>query len=138
MAQAAPGRGEGFFSALREVGASLSAIAATRLELASTELSLARIQFVRVLVVALVAAMFGFVALVAASLLVAVIFWETHRVEAMVALVVVYTLAALLLTLRLKRELRESPPLLAATLTELRLDAQAMRGLRTPPQEPAP
>lgn len=138
MAEAAPSRGEGFFSALRKVGTSLGAIAATRLELASTELSLARIQFFRLLVFGLAAAMFGLVALIAASLLVAVIFWETHRIEAMVALVVVYTLVALVLALRLKRELREAPPMFAATLAELRLDAEALHGLRTPPQEPAP
>lgn len=138
MAEAAPARGEGFFSALRKVGVSLGAIAATRLELASTELALARIQFFRLLVFGLAAAMFGLVALMAASLLVAVIFWETHRIEAMIALVVVYALAALVLTLRLKRELREAPPLFAATLAELRLDAEALRGGRTPPQEPVP
>lgn len=138
MTEPAPARGEGFLAALRNVGASLSAIAVTRLELASTELALARIQFVRVLVFTLAAAMFGLLALIAASLLVAVIFWETHRIEAVIALVVLYTMVALVLALRLKRELRESPALFAATLAELRLDAEAMRAQRTPPQEPAP
>lgn len=138
MAQTAPGRGEGFFSALRSVAASLGAIAVTRLELASVELALARGQFVRVLIFVLATIMFGFVALVAASLLVALIFWETHRIEAVAAMVVVYAIIALALALRLKRQLRDWPAPFAATMAELRLDAEAMRGSRTPPQEPAP
>jgi uncharacterized membrane protein YqjE len=138
MSSPAASGGEGLFAALRRAGASLAAMAVTRLELASAEVAELRGEFVRLLALALGAAAFAFLGLVAASLLIAVIFWETHRIEALVALVAVYLVIAALLGLRLRRALRESPALFEATMSEFRRDAEALRGARAQGQEPQP
>lgn len=120
--------GGGLLASLRGIATSLHAMLLTRVELASAELAQARDHLVASLALLVIAAVFLFLALVAASLWVAVIFWDTHRVEAVGGLALAYAFVGLLLGLAARRRLKAMPGVLDATLEELRLDAQALRG----------
>lgn len=122
----------GLFAALRGIATSLHAMLLTRVELASAELAQARDHLVASLALMMVAAVFLFLALVAASLWVAVIFWDSHRVEAVGGLAVAYAFVGLLLGLAARRRIKAMPAMLEATLQELRQDAQALRGAAHP------
>jgi uncharacterized membrane protein YqjE len=94
----------------------------TRLELAALEFEEARARATDNLVLVLVAAAaFGF-ALLAASMLVVVLFWDSYRIAALVAMTLVYLVIGLFALWRVSEHKRTEPPAFAATLAELERD----------------
>ena len=94
----------------------------TRLELAAVEFEEARARATDNLVLVLVAAAaFGF-ALLAASMLVVVLFWDSYRIAALVAMTLVYLVIGLFALWRVSEHKRNEPPAFAATLAELERD----------------
>lgn len=122
-----PAASVGLAAALRNIAATLHSMLITRVELASAELAQARDHLVGSLALLVMAAMFLFLALVAASLLVAVIFWDSHRIEAVAGLTLVYGLIGAVLGLSARRRLKTMPGMLEATVEECRRDAEALR-----------
>ena len=122
-----PAASVGLAAALRNIAATLHSMLVTRVELASAELAQARDHLVGSLALLVMAAMFLFLALVAASLLVAVIFWDSHRIEAVAGLTLVYGLIGAVLGLSARRRLKTMPGMLEATVEECRRDAEALR-----------
>lgn len=100
----------------------------TRGELAALELTEARQRAGVWVALALAAAALLFAALLAATLLVVSVFWDTHRFEAIAAVALAYALAGGALLAWLLARLRSAPPLLHATLAELKQDCAALRG----------
>lgn len=135
-----PVRAESLGAALRNIAATLHSMLVTRIELVAAELALARNQLAASLALLLAAAMFLFLALVAVSLLVAVIFWETHRIEALSGLALVYALIGLALAWAARKRLQSMPEMLEATVDEFRQDAAVLRSVVSPrgaaPAEP--
>jgi uncharacterized membrane protein YqjE len=115
--------------AVREAVALAIAAVVTRGELASLELAEARERAGRWLVIALVAAMLLLAALLVGSLWVVSLFWDTHRSAAAAVVALVYALAGGGLVAWLLGQLRAAPPVLQATLAELRQDCDALRGV---------
>lgn len=113
---------------VREAVALAAAALVTRGELASLELTEARQRAGRWLVIALLAAMLVLAALLVASLWVVSLFWDTHRSAAVAAVALAYALAGGGLIAWLLARLRTAPPLLQATLAELKQDCDALRG----------
>ena len=94
----------------------------TRLELAAVEVVEARARATDNLVLVLVAAAaFGF-AVLAASMLVVVLFWDSNRIAALVAMTLVYLAIGLFALWRVSEHKRAEPPAFAATLAELERD----------------
>ena len=94
----------------------------TRLELAAVEFDEARARATDNLVLVLVAAAaFGF-ALLAASMLVVVLFWDSNRIAALVAMTFVYLLIGLFALWRVSEHKKADRPAFAATLAELERD----------------
>jgi uncharacterized membrane protein YqjE len=94
----------------------------TRLELASVEFEEARARATDNLVLVLVAAAaFGF-ALLAASMLVVVLFWDTYRIAALVVMTLVYLAVGVVALWRVSERKKSDPPAFAATLAELERD----------------
>jgi uncharacterized membrane protein YqjE len=94
----------------------------TRLELAAVEFEEARTRATDNLVLVLVAAAaFGF-ALLAASMLVVVLFWDSNRIAALVGMTLVYLLIGLFALWRVSEHKKADPPAFAATLAELERD----------------
>lgn len=128
------GRGEppGILQSLRRLASTALALVITRGELAAVELAEARGQMVRWAVAALLGAVLLLAALMSVSVLVAAVFWESYRWQAIGLLALAYGIAGTWLVLKVMREVRAAPPLLSATLAELARDRAALAGDREP------
>lgn len=126
------GRGEppGILQSLRRLASTALALVITRGELAAVELAEARGQMVRWAVAALLGAVLLLAALMSVSVLVAAVFWESYRWQAIGLLALAYGIAGTWLVLKVMREVRAAPPLLSATLAELARDRAALAGDR--------
>lgn len=116
-----------FLESLRNLTSSMVSMVQTRLELASVELAEERTRLMKVALLACFGLVFFGMALMTFTILVAILFWETYRWQAIGAIVVIYLvcMAACLLTAR--RMVRNAPPLFADTLAELDKDREMLR-----------
>ncbi len=112
----------GLKGAAADLAAALLGLGQTRLELAAVEFEEARARTTQNLALVMVAALCFAFALLAASLLVVVLFWETHRIPALCGVTVVYALVALLAVWRLAERKKTHAPAFAATIAELERD----------------
>ena len=94
----------------------------TRVELAAVEFEEARARATDNLVLILVAAAAFAFALLAASMLVVVLFWDTYRIAALCGMTIVYLLIGIFALWRLAAHKKSDPPPFAATLAELERD----------------
>lgn len=115
-------------AAVGRIAANLLDLARTRLELASIELQEGTRRLVGYLVWALAAAVLALFTLGLVVLFVLVLFWDTHRLLAVGGMAVLFALACGVAVMKLRAGLAARPPLLPATLAELRKDAVALRG----------
>ena len=126
----------GLLDAIARFGGSLFGMLQNRLELASVELGEAGSRLVLTIIASFAALLLLGGAVAALSAWVAVALWSTlgHAVLGWIALVYFGAGAGLLWWLRAR--LRDSPPLLADTLAELRVDAALLRGESAPSRQP--
>jgi uncharacterized membrane protein YqjE len=124
--------------ALRRLGASSVNLLLTRAEFASLELARSRAQLMRWLGLALAIAVLALLALIAASAALVLLWWERGGPLTLVALALLYALAALGLGRGLRRELQSAPPVLAETLAEFSRDRDAMLGRAAAGEADAP
>jgi uncharacterized membrane protein YqjE len=120
------GERAGLFDSARRLLARLLALAQTRLELLTTELSLEVQRAVSLLLWAFVALFFGGLAVLMLTLTLVIAFWEQHRLLAagLATLLFIGITATALGVLRHK--LRTRGRLLGASLDELRRDVAAL------------
>ena len=125
----------GLLDALARFGGSVFGMLQNRLELASLELGEAGSRLVLTVIASFAALLLLGGAVAALSAWLAVALWSTlgHAVLGWLALAYFAAGAGLLWWLR--GRLRNSPPLLADTLAELRVDAALLRG-ESPPRNP--
>jgi len=126
----------GLRHALARAGSSLAGLVRTRLELASVEYLEVRERTFSQLVLTAVAATSFAMAVLMASALVVVLFWDTHRIAALAGLTLAYAAIGAGAWWRLKAEGRAAPAPFATTLAELERDgewlAEAMRDRTNP------
>ena len=103
-------------------------LARTRLELAAIELQEGAQRLFGYLAWAVAAAVLGLFALGLVILFVLVLFWDTHRLAAVGGMAVLFILGTLFAVMKLRAGLAARPPMLPATLAELRKDAAALKG----------
>lgn len=115
-------------AAVRRIGANVLDLARTRLELAAIELQEGAQRVFGYLAWAFAAAVLGLFALGLVILFVLVLFWDTHRLAAVGGMAVLFILGTLFAVMRLRAGLAARPPMLPATLAELRKDAAALKG----------
>jgi len=119
----APGEARGGLrGALEQFGASLVELVHTRLELAAIEFDEARERAVEWFILVNIAVLFLAFAVLAASALVVVLYWDTHRIAALCGVVISYLLIGLGALWRLSRRGRDEAPPFAGTLAELERD----------------
>lgn len=123
-----PGRG-GLLGAAGRLLHSIVSILGTRLELASTELQEEGTRLARLVTLTCLALLFLALALVLLTLFVVVLFWDTHRLEAVGGAALLYLALAGICAWMLRRGARRRAPFLAATVAELRRDC-ARLGVR--------
>jgi len=115
-------------AAVRRIGANVLDLARTRLELAAIELQEGAHRLFGYLAWAAAAAVLGLFAVGLVILFVLVLFWDTHRLAAVGGMAVLFILGTLFAVMRLRAGLAARPPMLPATLAELRKDAAALKG----------
>lgn len=116
---------DGVFDALRRAAGTALAMLQSRVELATLELGEAGQR----LFSAALMAVFGVLMLIAAvvTVWVVMLLWDPYGPAVLAAFGVLYLLIAAALWVAVSVKLRNQPPLLAATLDELRRDAAALR-----------
>ena len=107
-------------------------LARTRLELASVELALERARFTSIVAYAVAGAVLATLAVAALTLFVVAYFWDTHRYEAIAALVAVYGALAAFAFLRAASIVRSQPTPFAASIAEIEKDRAILAGERPP------
>lgn len=115
-------------AAVRRIGADVLDLVRTRLELAAIELQEGAQRLFGYLAWAVAAAVLGIFALWLVVVFVLVLFWDTHRLAAVGAMAVLFILGTLFAVAKLRAGLAARPPMLPATLAELRKDAEALKG----------
>jgi len=116
------GSGRGLRGALAELGTSLLGLAHTRLELVAVEFDEVRERTIARLLLLLAAILSLAFALLAASMLVVVVFWDTHPIAALFAVALAYLLIGLFALWRLSVRSQTDAPPFAATLAEFERD----------------
>ena len=128
----APARSaDGGIASVRAMGATLAAMWQTRLDLLLTELEEERQRLLGTLLWGALTLALGSFTLLGLATLVVVLFWDSHRVWALVGVSTVLLSAAFAAAWQCRRYLRRGDRFLAATLAELEADRQ-----RWFPQEP--
>lgn len=120
---------------LGRLGAGSLLLARQRLALAALDVEEELAHTGNFLVSALVAALLGALALAALAATVVVVFWDTARIAALVAITLVFLAAAAFAAWRCHRAQQSKPPFFGATLGELAKDGERMRGAAS--HEPA-
>jgi uncharacterized membrane protein YqjE len=116
----------GLFSSLRRLAGTGIGIVQTRLEILSSELEEERSRLGSILITCALA-LFGFFgAAVLFTVLIVVLLWDQYRVHALVALGLLFLLGGVSCWLSLRRQLRERPRFLAATLGEFGKDKREL------------
>jgi uncharacterized membrane protein YqjE len=103
-------------------------IAQTRLELLTTELQEEVHRVAEIMVWTAVAMLAAGVGLFLLALVVIFVFWDTHRVVASVAVTAAFFLISAVALLVLRAKVRGKPPMLDATIAELKKDRETLLG----------
>jgi len=117
----------GLLGALHSMGQTLTEILQTRGALFAVELREEIERRKRMLALAALGFAFLHTALLLVTLLVAVVFWDTHRVAAIVAMTALYLGCGAVALRQLTAEAEASPAPFAATLGELDQDLASLR-----------
>jgi uncharacterized membrane protein YqjE len=125
-AQQARGPVSGLFRSLANLLATTIGIVQTRLELLSTELQEEVHRVAELIVWSAVALLAAGAGLFLLALVVILLFWDTHRVLAAVGVTSAFFAIAIVAAFVLRAKLRAKPPLLDATLAELKKDRDSL------------
>ena len=117
----------GIFASLGRLGSQLSGMLHTRLELAALELEEEGQRLLGFLLLGLMALFLFGIATVLVTLAVVLLFWDNYRLEVMTLLALVYAAGGVIVTLKLRKGLKDKPRLLGTTLGELRQDMVFIR-----------
>jgi len=117
---------EHLLSSLKGLLSTATSIVQTRLELLSSDVAVARAQFIKLLVLILFCLFCLFFGLVMLALWIVVYSSETNRMAALALLTGGFLLAGLVFGLMILRALKTMPLLFAASIAELEKDRSAL------------
>lgn len=121
-----PGEALGLLASLRRLTANAVDILRTRLALLATEVEEESLRLAQIAFWALVALLFLTLGLITFTLLVVVVFWDTHRVMVVAVLTVLYMGLGIGIGLWVRTRLRAGSKLFAASLAELAKDREQL------------
>lgn len=121
----------GLFASAARLLATAIGIAQTRLELLTTELQEEVHRVAEIMVFAVIALLAAGVGLFLLALVIIFVFWDTHRLAASIAVTGTVFAIAIVAALVLRAKLRAKPPMLDATLAELKKDRAALLSRRS-------
>jgi uncharacterized membrane protein YqjE len=118
----------GLFSSVRRVADTCVSSIHNRVELLSVELQEEKIRLVRLLLWTGAALFAGFLAITVITIGVVMLFPDDkQRNIAIIGFGLVYALVAVVIAMKLRGQVRNAPPPLADTLSELKKDLQSLR-----------
>jgi uncharacterized membrane protein YqjE len=118
--------GSGLFGSLRRTVGHLAELAHTRLELLSVEMEARLLNSRHVMLWSVVALFSASLAMLMLAVTVLIVFWDTHRLLSAGTITACFTIMAIGAALVVRHRVRERPRLLAATIGELRRDAESL------------
>jgi uncharacterized membrane protein YqjE len=124
MSERTPGESKGLLESMTNLAGTLVAIAHTRLDLLSVDLEEERAHLFSLVVLTLVALLCLGIAVVLATILLVVAFWDTHRLLALGALAGFFLVVGMSVWAFALHKARTKPRLFAASLSELFKDRQ--------------
>jgi len=130
MPQGTTVEARGLLETLGDMASTVVAMAHTRLVLLSTDLEEDRDHLLSLTVTSLTAVFFLGMAVVLASLLLVVLFWDTHRILILALLMGAFLGAGIWAVQRAKKLARTKPRLFASSLSELFKDKEHLVSLR--------
>jgi uncharacterized membrane protein YqjE len=114
---------------LGRVATTLVAIVRTRIELAAVEMEEESLRFLGYLALSLLALLCLGLAIVLGTFFIIVLFWDTHRLAAILVTAGVYVAIAAAIAVGVRNSFRHKPKLLSFTLAELGKDVASMKNL---------
>lgn len=111
---------------LKRMLVSICALAQGRFELIGIELAEARARLLTFIFISFAAILLGTMALVTLTVLIAVVFWQTYRWQALAALMMAYLCAMMFCVLKLRAQARKAPPLFETTKAEFKKDREIL------------
>ena len=126
------------FATAGRIGATLAAMAATRLELAAVEVQQESRRLLGCLAWTMLAVFLAAGAVMLAALFVILLFWDSYRLQAVAGMAVLLGLGAAVVLHKVRAALDARPALLAATLGELRSDLAVLRAAAATDPAPQP
>lgn len=117
----------GLLASVRQLFATLTGIAATRLALLANEWEEERLRLTQVLLFALLAAIAFGIACVLLVIFVAVLFWDEHRLAALGGMSVAFFALGTVFVVTLNAKLRSGSKMFSASLGELQQDRVALQ-----------
>lgn len=113
---------------LVQLGGTLLGAAETRFELLSAEVNEDLDRAIHIVLWAFVALLTGILGALLAGAAVIIVFWDTHRIAAVLGVTTAFLLVAAIAGLSVRKRLSEKPRFLDATRAELRSDIESLRG----------
>jgi uncharacterized membrane protein YqjE len=115
-------------AAAGRIAATLVAMVHTRLELAAVELQEEAQRLLGYVAWLLLAVFLAAGAFLLAALFVILLFWDSYRLHAVGATAALFALAGAVILMKVRASIAARPPLLSATLAELRSDVAFVSG----------
>jgi uncharacterized membrane protein YqjE len=114
------------------LGATLVSLLQTRLELATVEVEEETLRLLSYLMLSLLALFLFGIAIVMVALFVIILFWDTHRIEAVLAMAALFAALGTLLASSVRQRMANKPRLLSFTIAELNKDIECIRSMSQP------
>lgn len=123
----ATGQAPGLLGSARRVLVALIEIGQTRLQLATTEVEEERLRVAELLIYATLTLFFLGIGLVLASLLLVLLYWDSHRELVLASVSALFLALGVGLAVTWRHKARHKPKLLATTIAELQRDRQVLQ-----------
>src|SRR4051812_21578492 len=114
------------------LGATLVSLLQTRLELATVEVEEETLRLLSYLMLSLLALFLFGIAIVMVALFVIILFWDTHRIEAVLAMAALFAVLGTLIARNVRQRMASKPRLLSFTIAELNKDIECIRSMSHP------
>lgn len=115
------------FAAAGRAASTLATMVGTRLELAAVEFQEDARRMLGHVALAILAVFLLAAGFMLGAFFVILLFWDTYPLQATAGMAILFVVVALLMLLKVRSSLNAKPPLLAATLAELRKDVDYVR-----------
>ncbi len=132
MPHAEPGEDGGILQSVRNLASTAVALLQTRFELLVAELEEERVRLLQLLFWMAGALFFLAIGILLLIILVAALFWDTHRILALAVLSGVFLAAGLGMAAGVRRQVKDRPGMFSASLGELRKDKDQLSDQRAP------